>query len=159
MRPVAQVVSDGVVADNRAGDGLRKQRDVTGEIRERAGGWRGAAIDINDVAQCVEAVKGNANRQNYPPDAHAVRAERRKDVIQVRLEEAAVFEKTQQAEAHHNRHGHGGFSLAQIRAGLGDKAAADVVQGGDEKHQQHEPRIPPAVKNIAGEQQPGVTPR
>jgi len=53
-----QLISDGVVANNRAGDELGKEADKAGEIGERSCRSRVATINIDCVAHGLKGVEG-----------------------------------------------------------------------------------------------------
>src|SRR5439155_26260890 len=87
----------------------------------------------------------------------AFRAEPAKNVIPVRLQEDPIFEEAQQSETQHDGRGDAPPALARTRA-RSREPAANVIHRRDEEHERHEPGIPPAVKNVARDEQPRVTP-
>ena len=79
-------------------------------------------------------------------------------MVQIRLEEARVFEKNEQAEAQDDCGRHRHFSLPLAYPFPRHQPAADIVDHRRSQHQQNEPWIPPAVKNITRDEQPEVAP-
>ena len=98
-RPAHELVGHRVVADDRPGDELREERDVAGEVGERPDGRRRAAVDVDGVAERVERVERDPDRQGDRQHLHRVGPEPAQHVVQVRLEEHEVLEEPERAQA------------------------------------------------------------
>ena len=117
---------------------------------------RVSAIQIQDVGERVERVKRNANGQDHLQHAELVRPDRREDVVQRLGGEHVIFEESKETQIRHHTGQHRELSLSRGGAGSGDDLAPNKLQDGREQHEADEPRLPPAVKNIAGENQEEV---
>ena len=100
---VFQIFFDLSESHNRSGDQLRKQRHVTGKLKEIARRFDGATIAVDDVGDRMKGIKGNADRQN---DIQMLRmsvdAQPRKQPAQVFECEVGVFEESKQRKIDRN---------------------------------------------------------
>ena len=106
-----------------------------------------AAVNVDNVGQCLESIERNADGKL---DRELRQSREPRDGTQIVQDEAAVFEKGEQAEVDND----GGD---QPRTGMGaiplDEQTCGVVNGDGEDHQKEIDGLAPAVKNEARDEQ------
>ena len=153
MGALLQLLVDQAVAQNRPGDQLREDGDVGGEVDEALGGFGVAPVDVDDVAQRLEHVEGNAQRQNDVFQGEGVDAQRLQHRHQHLGAEVGVLEVTQGGQVADDadaQQAEGDCLLAGIDTRL-DAQAEPVVPVGNGDEQQEEIRAPPGIEQVAAE--------
>jgi len=116
-----------------------------------------AAIDVRRVAERLERVKRDADRQNdielRLQDGEAKMLKQRVHVVQRKIK---VFEEEQNGEICAETHRHAP-ALAPHGGGPFDEQAGGIGDGRGGQHQKGILRVPAHVKIVAGRQQPKIT--
>ncbi|MND40616.1 hypothetical protein D3C80_313580 [compost metagenome] len=156
MGAVVELVDQVLEAQHRAGDQVREDRHEGGEVHQVAGGRGVAAIDVDDVADGLEDVEGDPDRQQDVREHERLHAEGGDDGVEAVDAEVGVLEVAEDAEVH--RHAEEQPFLRRFRAHSGRAyAQADpVVEYGDHGEQRQEVDAPPGVEDVAGDQQQQV---
>ena len=140
---------DGLIAHDGAGDELREEADVHQQVEKVALQGNLAAVEVDDIRQDLKRVKADADRQR---DAGVRQAEKRERPEQ----EAEVFEHDEVAEDDDDRRDQRGLFRARPRLKMHDGKAAAV---GHERHEHHEHdhlRLAPGVEDQRRDEQHGV---
>ena len=137
---------------NRSGDQLWEKTDVQGDVDEGRLGLDFAAVHVDDIADRLERIKADADREN---DAHHRQAgrdpkngERRCDV---RQEEIVVLEETEDREVDADARRQQRRSPTARRAR--EHLACDKRIHRDKQHQKTEAPVPDGVENVARDRQ------
>src|SRR5262249_3591323 len=138
-----------------------------------------ATIDVDGVAKCLERVETDAERQHHAEEGFPLKMAEAKgadDFVIGFDAEVEIFEKAERHQIAHDRDSDGAvlewrarFAPDKYAHGLMPNAPhlPGVVRDGkadepiDErraKHQQRETRLGPAVENVAGKDQPKISP-
>jgi len=157
QRAFAELVRHVLEPDDRAGDELREHRHVARVVDEIGHDLRIAAVHVNHVAHALERVEADAERQDHAEESQilrlrdAQRGHRRVVVIEPEVE---VLEETEDRQVADD--GDRDKQLLPRRV-CAHQAAVRVVHARVEQHQQAEPRVRPAVENVAEDRQREVT--
>jgi hypothetical protein len=104
----------------------------------------------------MKRIKRDPNRQHDPQHAELPEANGRKQFIEGRGPEHVVFEEAQKTQVRHHASGDGQPLLGARGARARDDLSPDEIHHRREEHQAYEPRLPPPVKEIAGDRNPEV---
>ena len=146
-----ELIGDVAVADDRAGDQLRKQqqiqRGVDGTLLRRCI----PAVDVHDVRDGVEGEKRDADGQQEPRHDERLRMEREKQRVDVVGEKVGVLEDAEDDQVGRDRESEPGSGAAH---GHGD--CHPVVEGDRREHQPGERAAALRVEDHAGDEQQPV---
>ncbi len=131
VRALEQLVGHRVVADDRSGNELWKERDVTREIDERSNRRGRTAIDVDGVTERMKCVERDPDRQRDRKQSHRTGAEPAEHVVQVDLEEQEILEEPERAQAHHDRARHDPEADPPVDPWQPDDPPAHVVHSRD----------------------------
>ena len=157
QRAFAELVRHVLEPDDRACDELREHRNVAGIVDEVVHDLRVAAVDVDHVAHALERVEADAERQHHAEEPQILRfrnAQRGHRRVVVVKPEVEVFEEAEDRQVAHDRQRDKQLLPRRIRL---HQAAVRVVHACVEQHQQAEPRIRPAVEDVAEDRQREVT--
>lgn len=141
-----------------AGEQLGEEGNVGGVVEERLGGLDAAAEEIDGVGEGLEGIEGDADGEDdlgQPPGALV--AEPVGEGADLGDREAEVFEGAEEADVEDEREREPAFAR-RVAGGLMDAATDDVIDDGGEADEQEEAPIPPAVEDIAGDEEQAVLP-
>ena len=153
MGAVLQLLVDQAVAQDRPGDQLREDGDIGSEIDEAIGGFGIASIDVDDIAQRLEHIEGDAQRQDDVFQGEGIDAQwlqHRHQHVGAEVGVLEVAEGGQVADHADGQQAKGNLLLAGIDSRL-DAQAEPVVPVRDGNEQQQEVRTPPGVEQVAAE--------
>lgn len=153
---VVELVDQVLEAQHRAGDQVREDRDEGGEVDQVVGRRGIAAVDVDDVADRLEGVEGDADRQQDVGQHERLHAERGDDLVEAVDAEVGVLEVPEHAEVDHHAEDQPALRGPGAYAGGADAQADPVVEDGDPGEQQEEVHPPPGVEHVAGDQQQQV---
>ncbi len=153
---VVELVDQVLEAQHRAGDQVREDRDEGGEVDQVVGRRGIAAVDVDDVADRLEGVEGDADRQQDVGQHERLHAERGDDLVEAVDAEVGVLEVPEHAEVDHHAEDQPALRGTGAYAGGADAQADPVVEDGDPGEQQEEVHPPPGVEHVAGDQQQQV---
>ena len=162
---------------DRPRDEMRKHGNEAGEINEVRHRFRFAAINIDRVAERLERVEADPEREHDAKESVELReAERGRERVVVLDPEVEVFEKTERREIEEDRDEDGVALGARARRAAGelghrlmqhapefpgvvcdDQTHQPIDEGGRE-HERHEARLGPTVKGVAGQDEPEIPP-
>src|ERR1051326_8856466 len=93
------------IADDRAGDKMREKRDKCREFQEIPGGLDAAAINVDRVADRIERVERDSDRQHEVKkrDERPMSGQMRRG-IEIRRDEVPVLEDGEDAEVDGKKH-------------------------------------------------------
>ncbi len=142
---------------DRPGHQLREERDVEGKI-EKPPGRRGlSAIHVDRVAQGLEGVERDADRQDdVQRGLGDAETQHLQQVHGLADKEAKVFEDREQPEVECNRDRQEAPLLEPAQAVLRDGEGDEIVHHRRGQDEPEKPPVPIAVKHIAGHQQEPV---
>ena len=137
--------------DDGPGYELREESHEQGKIEEVPAGLQPAAIDIDRVAERLERVERDADRQNDPEGA-GVETQRAEENLQRLDEEVEVLEEPEESEiadeTDHQQH------LAAVRRSRVRQSPRDgVIHDRRDDQQGGETPVPVSVEVVAGDQQ------
>ena len=146
-------------AHDRARDEVREEREVDGELAERDRP-EVAAVDVDDVAEGLEREERDADRQRHLEHRVGDVAGRRPPsrVLQRRDEEVVVLEEAEDAEVAGHRDDEQRLAPRRV-AGAVDGDAEHLVAERRRGQQEAEAPVPPAVEDVAGDQDEGTPAR
>jgi hypothetical protein len=154
----------------------RNEAGEIDEIRHRLGF---AAVDVDRVAQGLEGIEANAERQDDAKERvelGVLKAERLDEAIVTLDPEVEVFEKAERGEIQEDRDEDCAPLSSRTRPSMrqlfyrfvpdapefpgvvGDDQAHQPVDEGGREHERHEARLGPAVERIAGQDEPEISP-
>ena len=145
--PVFKLIRNVAIAHDRARDKLREECDICTEIHGVLLNGCVVAVNIDNIAHCLEGIERNAYGQRYY--RRCIAAHERKNGFQRVNNKACVFEYAQQRKVQHN--GSNEYSLAAffVVSIFSDKQTGKPVERYGEYHQKHKTRFAPAVENKA----------
>ena len=153
LAALVELARDRLVADDRAGDELRKERDVERDVDRIAVGAEAAPVDVDDVGQAVEGEERDAERQLDVGLAEVV-AERLQERGEIGGDEVRVFEDAEHEEIAGDREAE---RPLPARAGVAvDDDRRDIVEGDGEQEDQQEARLAPGVEDEREQQRDDV---
>ena len=141
-----------MVADDRTGDELRKERDVEPHHHRAALRRYRAAVDVDDVREAVKREKGDPERQRQLQDADPGTPECGEKAVQIVGGETEVLERAEQREIDGDRDRdrraprHGATRATH-------EQPERIVERDRRHHDEHEGRLRPGVKEQARDQQ------
>ncbi len=164
---------------DRPRDQMREHGNEAGEIDEIGHRFRFAAINIDRVAERLESVKADPEREDDAEESvelHIGPAERFHGGVVAIDAEVEVFEKAEHREI--RDHGNDDRGVLRARAFrvarqrydrppaefphppriVRDDQAHDPIDRSRREHEEHEARLGPAIKNVAGDDQPKIPP-
>ena len=144
-----ELTGDRLVANDRSGDELGKQRDVQGDIDRIAIGLEAPPVYIDDVGHAVKGEERDPERKFDFRFPDAV-AERDKQGIEIGGEEIGVFEHAENQQIAGHRAGERKF--ARPSAGAVNQNGGDVVECNGKKKDRQMPGFAPRIK-YEGERQ------
>ena len=174
MDAADELVREVAEPDDRARHEMRKHRDVAGEVREVPARRGLPAVDVDRVAERLEGIEADAERQR---DAEgrlpggAREAESADEPVEALDAEVEVLEKPEHREVGDDRDDDRAALEARPRSpdlqlrnggapGLselpGDDEADRIVHGRRPEHQEDEERVRPAVEKVGEERQDEV---
>lgn len=135
---------------DRAGHQLREETNVREELQQ-VFGWRYLfSVHVNCVAHALESVERNSDGQNEVPCSwFGVDSELGEAGYNRIDEEPAILEEAEHAEVHDDAHGQPPFAVLLVVRVVDENGSREVNDAGERK-QRHKPPVPPAVKNVAG---------
>ena len=145
----ANLLLDGLIAHDGAGDELREEADVHQQVEKVALQGDLAAVEVDDVRKNLKRVKADADRQR---NAGVRQAEKRERPAQ----EVEIFEHDEVAENDNDRCDQYGLFRARTRLEMHNGKAAAV---GDERYEHHEHdhlRLAPGIEDQRCDEQQGV---
>ena len=138
---------------------LREEADVGEEGRGIAGGGEAAAIDVDGIAEGLEGVEGDAHREDeVEGEGVGVEATGAEQSREVRGEEVEVFEESEDAQVEADVGSREGAAPRLPAFTALDGQAADVAGSSRQGYEQQETPVPPAVEDVAGQDDEGVLP-
>ncbi len=155
VRAADELIGHRVVADDRPGNELGKERNVASEIDERPDGRGRAAIDVDGVAEGMERVERDPDRQGDRKHRTVPAPNQASTWFRLLFEEQEILEEPERAQAHDDGARHDPEAEPRADPWQADQPSADIVHNGDPQHQEDEPGIPPTVEDVACEQ-PGA---
>ena len=152
MGTLAQLWGQLAVAQDRPGNQVREQCNERGKVDEVVGRRGVLAVNVDDVAQGMEHIEGDAQRQENRLQGKGIDAQRCEQGGQHFGAEVGVLEVAQGRQvaddADPQQTKRPAF-VAGIQACL-DAQAEPVVPVGDGDEQQQKVRAPPGVEDVAG---------
>ncbi len=142
-----------ISAHDRPGDQLREEAHEGRIVEQVAPRMHMPAIDVQRVAQALEGIEADTDRQDQP-QRHRIGL----DACGMQQghegigEEIEVFEGEQQRQVHEQADHDDQLAPVRVRRRLHRQPGA-VIEHGREGEQQGEARIPGAVEDVAGDQQ------
>ncbi|MNP24102.1 hypothetical protein D3C76_1168450 [compost metagenome] len=135
---------------------MREDRHERGEVDQVAGGRGVAAVDVDDVADRLEDIEGDADRQQDVADHEGLHTDRGDQRIEAVDAEIGVLEVAEdgQVQRHAEQQPVPGGQGAHARGA--DLEADPVVPQGHHGEQGEEVDPPPGIEQIAGDQQQQV---
>ena len=104
LAALVELAGDRLVADDRAGDELGKERNVERHVDRIAVGAEASPVDVDDVAEAVEGEERDAERQLDVGLAEVV-AERLQERGEIGGDEIGVFEQAEHEKVDRRRRG------------------------------------------------------
>ncbi len=147
--PVLDLVGHVVVDDDGPGDELGEEGDVEQQPPGIPGPLLRMAVDVNDVAQALEGIKGDADGQHDPRQGQPGSGE----AVDRADEEIRVLEDAQQQEV--GRHSQPRRQAAVGLPGL-EPQAEEVVEKDAQEQQGQIGELPEGEEDQAGQGEPGV---
>ncbi len=158
-----QLVSHRTVADDRPSYQLGEHRNVTREIDEVARWHCMPAVEVNAVTHRLEGIKTDSYRQDDIPEElrnlKSFAAEKPCQRSHCIRSEARILKKAEHRQVHHHRSQQACTPLRSRCSLRRNRFSAEVIDHRRTEHKKHEPRVPPTVKNVAGNRQGKVLPR
>ena len=157
QRAFAELIGDVLEPDDWARHELREHRNVAGVVDEVGYNLCVSAVHVDHIAHALECVEADAERQDHTEEPEILRlrdpqrGHRRVVVVKPEVEVLEEAEDRQVADD-----GDRDEQLLPRRV-CAHQAAVRVVHARIEQHQQAEPRIRPAVEDVAEDRQREVT--
>src|SRR5689334_8254483 len=127
---------------------MRKQADEARQVGKGPRPLHYSAVHVDGVAHALEGVEGNSDGKRDLQNRQGSGAEDLQQNVQILRGEYVVLEEGQQTEVAHDGRYQGSAPAGGARTRSGDDASADEIHDGGGHHQQHEPRLPPAVEDV-----------
>lgn len=132
------------------GHQLREERNVCEELQQVVGRRYLSPVHINRVAHALESVERDSDGQNEVPCSQFGVDSELGEAGDNRIdEEPAILEESEHAEVHDDAHGQPPFA-ALVVVRVVDEGGSREVHDAGERKQRHKPPVPPAIKNVAG---------
>ena len=140
-----------------AGDQMREQADEERVVEERLGRFHLFPVDVDDVRKLLERVERNAGRQGHlqQRDGGLRQAQSMGQGREGIDEEVEVFEVAEEPEVDANGNREEKTAFFGIR-GTADEARAEEIDNGRGENEAQKPDIPPAIKDVTGDQKQHV---
>ncbi|MNN31251.1 hypothetical protein D3C81_1449330 [compost metagenome] len=153
---MVELVGQVLEAQHGAGDQVREDRHERREVDQVAGGRGVAAVHVDDVADRLEDIERDPDRQQHMGEDERLKAERGHDRVDAVDAEIGVFEVAEDAQVDPHAQQQPALGRFGAHAGGADFQADPVVPQGDPGEQRQEIHPPPGIEHIAGQQQQGV---
>ena len=153
QRAFTELVRDVLESDDRTCDELREHRNVAGIVDEVRDDLCIAAVDVDHVTHALERVEADAERQDHAEEAQILRfrdAESRHRRVVVVQPEIEILEEPEDRQVADD--GDRDEQLLPRRV-CAHQATVRVVHARVEQHQQAEPRVCPAIEDVAEDRQ------
>ena len=134
-----QLLVNGLVADNRAGNALMEQCGIQQYVPVALLGRRFAPVNVNDVGQQLEGIEGDADGQGNAAD-------KIRNCAKDAADQAGVFEVADQRNVDDSCHSNPQF-LAVLGLGLVHAQGAKPGGQGHEHQQEQILRLTPGIKD------------
>ncbi len=156
MGAVVELVDQVLEAQHGAGDKVREDRHEGREVDQVARGRGVAAVHVDDVADRLEDVERDADRQQHMGEDEWLQPHRGHDRIEAVDAEVGVLEVAEDAQVDAHAEQQPALRGLGAHAGGADFQADPVVPQGDPGEQGEEVHPPPGVEDVAGNQQQQV---
>src|SRR4051812_29663133 len=164
---------------DRSRDQVREHRDEAGKIDEVRHRFGFATVNVDRVAERLEGVEANPERKDDAKERVELRVLKTEglDEVVVTLDpEVEVLEETKRREIQQDRNQDRALLRVSARSAarqlfhrfapdapelpgvVRDDQADQPIHKRRREHERHEARFGPAVKNVAGENEPGISP-
>ncbi|MNF66323.1 hypothetical protein D3C84_481100 [compost metagenome] len=156
VRAVVELVGEVAETQNRAGNQVREDRHEGREVDQVARGRGVAAIHVDDVADRLEDVERDTDRQQHVGEDERLKTDRRHHRVDAVDAEVGVLEVAEDAQVHRDAKQQPALRRFGPHTGGTDFEADPVVPQRDGREQREEVHTPPGVEHVAGDQQQQV---
>ncbi|MNO93249.1 hypothetical protein D3C76_848460 [compost metagenome] len=153
---VVELVGQVAETQHGAGDQVREDRHERREVDQVAGGRGVAAVHVDDVADRLEDVERDTDRQQHVGEDERLKTDRRHHRVDAVDAEVGVLEVAEDAQVHRDAKQQPALRRFGPHTGGTDFEADPVVPQRDGREQREEVHTPPGVEHVAGDQQQQV---
>lgn len=133
-----------------AGDELGEKGDIEQQLPKAAGPGAGITVDVDDVAEALKGIKGDADGQDDPGQGEGETS----DIVPGGQQKIKVFKGAHQTQIHQNSQGNG--QPFSGKAALQPEAEQEIDENAGQ--QQHIGQLSKGEKHQACNGKPGVFP-